>query len=144
MRPWRIGQSSPVLISTSTLAERERPYLLEVELARGMLNNLRNQLAQWESMGLVITKGLTDGVLESTSEFSRAATTQYDVATAADWANRSLATTITTMARLADEYVRQATAAPPRPAAANELLVRREPGWPAAPGQCRAARHQHF
>ena len=116
--PWRIGQSSPVLISTSTLAERERPYLLEVELARGTLNNLRVQLAQWESMGLVLTKGLTHGVLESTSEFSRAATSQHDAATAADWAQRSLATTITTMARLTDEYVRQATAlrrAQPRP-----------------------------
>jgi Glycosyl hydrolase family 10 len=108
--PWRIGQSGPVLINTSTLAERERPYLLEVELARGMLNNLRNQVAQWEALGLVVTRGLTAGVLESTAEFSRAATTQDDPATSADWAERSLATTITTMSRLTDEYVRQATA----------------------------------
>ncbi len=107
--PWRIGHSSPVLINTSTLTERDRPYLLEVELARGMLNNLRNQIAQWETMGLVVTKGLSDGVLESTSEFSRAATTQDDPATAVDWAKRSLNTTATTMARLTDEYVRQAT-----------------------------------
>jgi hypothetical protein len=108
--PWRIGKSSPVLISTSTLSEREKPYLLEVELARGMLNNLRNQLAQWESLGLVIGKGLSDGVLESTVEFSRAATTQDDPATAADWAKRSLNTTVTTMARLSEEYVKQAMA----------------------------------
>jgi hypothetical protein len=108
--PWRIGQSSPVLINTATLAERERPYLLEVELARGMLNNLRNQIAQWEGMGLAVTKQLTDGILEATSEFSRAATTQNEPAAAADWANHSLATTVTTMSRLTDEYVRQATA----------------------------------
>jgi hypothetical protein len=108
--PWRIGQSSPVLISTATLAERDRPYQLEVELARGMLNNLRNQIAQWESLGLVVTRSLNDGVLEATSDFSRAATNQNDIATAADWANRSLATTATTMARLTNEYVRQATA----------------------------------
>ena len=116
--PWRIGQSSPVLISTSTLAERDRPYLLEVELARGMLHNLRNQIAQWESLGLTLTKGLTDGVWESTVEFCRAATTQADPAVAADWAKRSLATTSTTMARLTEEYVRQAIAvrrAQPRP-----------------------------
>jgi hypothetical protein len=108
--PWRIGYFSPVLINTSTLMERERPYLLEVELARGMLNNLRNQLAQWEAMGLVVTKGLSDGVLEATVEFSRAATMQNEPAAASDWAERSLATTRTTMARLTDEYVRQATA----------------------------------
>jgi hypothetical protein len=109
--PWRIGHSSPVLINTSTLMERDRPYLLEVELARGMLNNLRNQLAQWESMGLAVPKGLSNGVLEATVEFSRAATMQDDGAAAAEWAERSLATTRTTMASLTDEYVRQATAA---------------------------------
>src|SRR3954469_13418414 len=79
--PWRIGQSGPVLINTATLAEREKPYQLEVELARGMLNNLRNQLAQWEALGLTVNKSLTDGVLEATSDFSRAATTQDDPAT---------------------------------------------------------------
>ncbi len=108
--PWRIGESTPVLINTSTLVERDRPYLLEVELARGMLNNLRNQLAQWESMGLVVNESLTNGILEATFDFSRAATTQNDRAAAADWANRSLATTIVSMSHLTDEYVRQATA----------------------------------
>lgn len=116
--PWRVGQSSPVLFNTATLVERDRPYQLEVELARGMLNNLRNQIAQWESMGLVVTRSLTDGIREATSDFSRAATTQDDPAAAADWAERSLATTAITTARLTEEYVRQATAArraQPRP-----------------------------
>jgi hypothetical protein len=108
--PWRIGESGPVLINTSTLVERDRPYLLEVELARGMLNNLRNQLAHWESLGLVATRSLSDGIRESTSDFARAATTQNDLETAADWANRSLATTQNTMNHLTEEYVRQAMA----------------------------------
>lgn len=108
--PWRIGNSSPVLINTATLVERDRPYLLEVELARGMLNNLRNQIAMWESMGLVVTKPLAEGIAEATSEFCRAATTQNDPATSASWANRALETTVTTMSMLTDEYVRQATA----------------------------------
>ncbi|HEX3601499.1 MAG TPA: hypothetical protein VHU84_15215, partial [Lacipirellulaceae bacterium] len=108
--PWRIGQSNPLLINTATLVERDKPYLLEVELARGMLNNLRSQIAQWEALGLVVTRSLTDGIMEATSDFSRAATTQDDTATAADWAKRSLATTAGTMARLTNEYVRQATA----------------------------------
>lgn len=108
--PWRIGESTPVLINTSTLVERDRPYILEVELARGMLNNLRNQLAQWESMGLAVNKSLMNGVLKATSDFSRAATTQDEPASAADSANRSLANTIALMSDLTDEYVRQATA----------------------------------
>ncbi len=108
--PWRIGHAGPILIGTSTLMERDEPYLLEVELARGMVNNLRSQLAAWEMMGLNVPKGLASGVLEATVEFARAATTQDDPPTAADWALRCLATTITTMARLADEYARQALA----------------------------------
>jgi hypothetical protein len=106
--PWRVASGATMLLGTATLMERDEPYILEVELARGMVNCLRNQLAQWELMGLVVPKGIASGVLEGTVEFARAATTQDDPPTAADWAERSLATTVTTMARLADEYARQA------------------------------------
>ena len=91
--PWQIDKSSPVLISTSTLIERERPYVLEVELARGMANNLRNQIAQWEMLGLVVPEKLRAKVLEATVQFSRAATLQDDVPAAAEWAEKSLNTT---------------------------------------------------
>jgi len=109
--PWRIGHAGPLLVGTSTLIERDAPYVLEVELARGMVTTLRNQLAMWETMGLTVPKGLSSAVLEGTVEFARAATTQDDVPTAADWAQRSLATTSLAMIRLADEYARQALAA---------------------------------
>src|SRR3954466_9371871 len=92
--PWQIGDSVPLLISTATLMERDRPYLLEVELARGTLNNLRNQIAQWEMMGLVVPAPLRAKLQESTSQFARAATSQDEIATAAEWAERSLETTI--------------------------------------------------
>jgi hypothetical protein len=106
--PWRIGERGPLLIGTATLMERDEPYLLEVELARGMVNCLRNQLAQWESMGLEVPKGLSSGVREGTVEFARASTMQDDPQAAAEWAQRSLATTVTTMDRLAAEYAEQA------------------------------------
>jgi hypothetical protein len=106
--PWRIGERGPLLIGTATLMERNEPYLLEVELARGMLNTLRNQLAQWEQMGLVVPKGLANSVREGTVEFARAATMQDDVAAAAEWAEHSLATIVTAMDRLAGEYAEQA------------------------------------
>jgi hypothetical protein len=109
--PWRIGHTPPLLVGTSTLMERDEPYLLEVELARGMINIVRNQLAMWEMMGLVVPQGLSSSVLEGTQEFARAATSQEDPPTAADWAQRSLATASVAMMRLADEYARQALAA---------------------------------
>ncbi len=35
------------LVGTATLAERPAPYMLAVELARGKLNDIRNQLSDW-------------------------------------------------------------------------------------------------
>jgi hypothetical protein len=105
--PWRIGQAGPVLIGTSTLMERDEPYLLEVELARGMVNCLRNQLAQWEMMGLTVPEGLRASIREATIDFSRAATTQSEPATAADWAEKCLVVTAAAMDQLASEYGQQ-------------------------------------
>ena len=105
--PWRIGEDSPLLLSTATLVERDKPYLLEVELARGTINQLRNQMAQWEMAGLTVSLSLRNQILEATSDFSRAATTQADPPDAAEWAGRSLATAIRAMHALAAEYVAQ-------------------------------------
>jgi Glycosyl hydrolase family 10 len=116
--PWRINESGPLLVGTSTLMERDRPYLLEVELARGMVNNLRNQMAQWEMMGLAVPGPLREQILEGTQQFSRASTMQNDEAAAAEWAERSLATSADAMNRLSAEYARQALEvrrAQPRP-----------------------------
>ncbi|MGL4460627.1 MAG: endo-1,4-beta-xylanase [Planctomycetia bacterium] len=41
-----------VVLETSSLMQREEPYRLAVELARGQLTILRNQLADWEVHGL--------------------------------------------------------------------------------------------
>lgn len=108
--PWQIGDSGPLLICTATLMERDRPYLLEVELARGMLNNLRNQIAQWEMMGLVVPASLRGKILEATSDFSRGASNQDDVPTAAKYAGHALNAGLSAMRELTSEYVRQALA----------------------------------
>jgi hypothetical protein len=116
--PWRVAGSDSLLIGTSTLMERERPYLLEVELARGMLSNLRNQLVQWEVLGLVVPEPLQAQITEATTQFARAATLQDDTPEAARWAQRSITTTVAAMNALAAVYAEQAIAirrAHPRP-----------------------------
>ena len=53
--PWPVpGQGTPVLMST-TLRERPEPYSFLVELVRGKVNQVRTQVAEWESAGLEIT-----------------------------------------------------------------------------------------
>jgi GH35 family endo-1,4-beta-xylanase len=108
--PWRIGQAGPLLIGTSTLMERDEPYLLEVELARGMVNCLRNQRAQWEMMGLVVPNALQALITEATVQLSRGATRQNEPSEAADWAEKSLTSAAEAMNQLAGEYSRQALA----------------------------------
>jgi hypothetical protein len=62
------------IIGTATLSERPIPYVLAVELARGKLNDVRNQLADWTQMGLRSTPELERALNEAQRAFIRAAT----------------------------------------------------------------------
>ena len=44
-------------VGTATLAERPTPYGLAVELARGKLNDVRGQAADWRHLGLQLPGG---------------------------------------------------------------------------------------
>jgi hypothetical protein len=105
--PWRIDGRGVLLLGTSTLMERERPYRLEVELARGTINRLRNQIANWELVGLVVPDDLRNEVLTATRHFSRAATTD-DPASAAEHAGHALIAAADAMDHSAALYAEQA------------------------------------
>jgi hypothetical protein len=106
--PWRIEGHGEYVVSTATLMERPRPYQLEVELARGSVNLLRNQMAVWEMFGLEVPDELRKHVLEATRFFSRAATHQASASEAADWAEQSLSASFAATDELASTYARQA------------------------------------
>jgi hypothetical protein len=105
--PWRIDGRGVLLLGSSTLMERERPYRLEVELARGTIHRLRNQIANWQLVGLVVPDELRDEVLTATRHFSRAATTE-DAASAAEHAGRALVAAADAMDQSASLYAAQA------------------------------------
>ena len=50
--PWQIEGQGECILPTTTLVERPRPYQMEVELARGLINRVRNRLFIWEWLGL--------------------------------------------------------------------------------------------
>ena len=50
--PWQVGESGLLMVSTATLMERQAPYRLLIELARGKVNQVRNQTAEWQFGGL--------------------------------------------------------------------------------------------
>jgi hypothetical protein len=58
------------LICTGTLPpDNDDPYDLMVELARGTLNRLRNQVSIWEEGGLVISDSVLGGIADATTHF---------------------------------------------------------------------------
>jgi hypothetical protein len=56
------------------LIERDIPYQIQVELARGKVNQLRNQAADWLSGGLQMPDDLQQHIREATLAFARAVT----------------------------------------------------------------------
>jgi hypothetical protein len=72
--PWPIEGYGTPIVGTATLAERPTPYVLAVELARGKLNDVRNQLADWTQMGLRTEPELKQALDQAQHAFIQAAT----------------------------------------------------------------------
>jgi hypothetical protein len=70
--PWPISRIGAVVTTSSTLRESEEPYRLLVELARGKLNQVRCQAAEWEGIGLRLPQGFQESLGDATSLFARA------------------------------------------------------------------------
>jgi hypothetical protein len=74
LMPWPVEPFGTLVITSSTLREREEPYRLLVELARGKLNQVRTQMqaVDWEEMGFRPDPTLEAAVAEATRLFGRA------------------------------------------------------------------------
>jgi hypothetical protein len=68
--PWRIQGAGQMMTSSATLMERVAPYHLAIELARGKINQVRGQIADWTMGGLLLPNTLTSEIREATSAFS--------------------------------------------------------------------------
>ena len=105
--PWPVeGQGTPI-VGTATLAERSQPYNLAVELARGKLNDVRNQLADWRQMGLRTPPELEGILAEAHHAFIKAATSSDDQETSFNAAQASLAAIWKVGDLLTDVYTAQ-------------------------------------
>jgi len=74
--PWPIGGTGPVVTTTATLRERAEPYSLMIELARGKLNQVRIQTAEWQDIGLQTTPDFTQELADTTHLFGTAVLNQ--------------------------------------------------------------------
>ncbi len=108
--PWPIAGHGVVTVSSGCLIERPEPYLIPLELARGTLAQLRNQLSDWQVMGLNVPQPIRDRVREAARVFARAATTQDDLTACAQCAETSLRNAYEAAVMLSTTYTEQCIA----------------------------------
>jgi hypothetical protein len=72
--PWEVPGAGLLLRSSASLMERPQPYHLLIELARGKVNQLRSQAADWQAGGLYMPPALAQSIREATHSFGRAVT----------------------------------------------------------------------
>jgi hypothetical protein len=106
--PWFVDGPGLLTLSTGMLLERPEPYLLPLELARGMVNQLRTQLFEWEAIGLLAPEEVSRKAAEATQQLAAATVQQANPLLASPLAEITLRTAIQTAEQLAAAYVDQA------------------------------------
>jgi hypothetical protein len=72
--PWHVPGAGLLRTASASLMERDGPYQLTVELARGKVNQVRAVSADWQAGGLQLPPALAQDIREATHAFGRAVT----------------------------------------------------------------------
>ncbi|MBL8850040.1 MAG: endo-1,4-beta-xylanase, partial [Planctomycetaceae bacterium] len=105
--PWPVPKFGRPVLSTTSLREREEPYLLPLELARGKLATLREQCAAWEMLNMEIPRQCREVEREAFGLLSRAAATGAAPPEASAIAAQSIARACEASELLVNAYVEQ-------------------------------------
>ncbi len=101
--PWDVNGQGRLMVSSATLMERETPYDLSLELARGKINQLRCQAADWQMGGLQIGAELARLIREAGISFAKAVGQPDDV----QHLRHALGHAVATGGELVSAYVEQ-------------------------------------
>jgi hypothetical protein len=105
--PWPVeGFGCPVL-TTASLPESDAPYLLALELARGKIGELRDQVFQWQFAGMAIPPDFQALLREAFHLFSKASSLREQPLEASQWAQQALARACAAVELLGRSYTRQ-------------------------------------
>jgi len=108
--PWSVEGHGQLALSTGTLLERPEPYYLPLELARGKLGQVRNQLAEWRMIGLIGCEEVHRKIVEATDYFGRAAVGAHGSQESNQWAEKAIVAALEASHLLAGAYTDQALA----------------------------------
>lgn len=70
--PWEVKGFGRLAGTSGTLIDRASPYHLQIELARGKVNQLRGQSADWQMQGMYLPAALKQRIVEASLAFGRA------------------------------------------------------------------------
>ncbi len=127
--PWPVAGHNRLVLSTGHLMEQQAtPYQLPLELARGTVNQLHDQIADWQSIGLAVPESILAKASEATRSLCAAAVTQSDRSASATSAQRAIRLALDAAGELAGTYVEQVLAARRRSAAKLSTLLAGELG----------------
>ncbi len=118
--PYPVEGRGELTLSTGSLMDRDRPYHLQVELARGKVNHVRSQMAEWQAIGLNVPPELQSRIREAQQQFAKAATSQHDPANAAIFSEKAIQLALDASDQLGVCYVQQAIAVRTRQGTALE------------------------
>ncbi len=105
--PWPVEGSGIPVLNTATLTERFEPYDLTVELARGTLNDVQNQVSDWQLVGLAVSTNLECHLKEARHSFAEAATARDQPAKAHAAAESTLRHAVSAGRLLVESYSAQ-------------------------------------
>jgi hypothetical protein len=108
--PWDVPGRGVVMLSSGSLMERPQAYHLPVELARGTINRLRNQISLWQTAGMVVADALAPLTKRATAAFARAATNQINPVAACEPADEAIRLGLEACDLLTLDYTRQVLA----------------------------------
>jgi hypothetical protein len=140
--PWEVEGAGRLMGTTATLMERPLPYHLQIEQARGKVNQVRCQAADWVAGGLDLSEALQQRLHEATMAFGRAVT-QPPSDTAGQQAQEALTLAYSVAHDLVQTYVQQVFDIRHQRSAALDTglgaqLAARPPEGPAAEALARA------
>jgi hypothetical protein len=98
--PWQAPSAGLLMSGSATLMERPQPYHLDIELARGKVNQVRSQAWDWQAGGLQLAPELTQQLRDACTLFSAAI-----ARTGSEQAGQKARAALTAAYQTADELV---------------------------------------
>ncbi|HUG71487.1 MAG TPA: endo-1,4-beta-xylanase [Pirellulaceae bacterium] len=108
---WQVEGFGELMLSTASLMETSAPYNLPLELARGVVNRLRNQVAEWCMAGLTLPEEVAIEIRAASSAFVSAITSLPNHAAAVAASENTIRLGLQAGESLCLEYSRQTLAA---------------------------------